>query len=98
MALIRVGSQVFNTDYIVRVRLNDSNSFSDNCVTLLVDEGAGTLTGDPNGFTGHWGLQSYSFYNEQANQLRGFFTSPDYVLDLTVPETTEAVQMTAGVE
>lgn len=98
MALIRVGNQVFNTDYIVRVRLNDSNSFSDNCVTLLVDEGAGSLTGDPNGFTGHWGLQSYSFYNDQANQLRGFFTNPVYVLDLTVPESNPAIPTTAGVE
>jgi len=95
MALIRVGSQVFNTDYIVRVRLNDSNSFSDNCVTLLVDEGSGSLNGDPNGFTGHWGLQAYSFYNDQANQLRGFFTSPEYVLDLTV---TEPLAMTTGGE
>jgi hypothetical protein len=41
MTLIRIGNHVFNTDYIVRVRLNDSNSFSDNCVTLLVDEGGG---------------------------------------------------------
>jgi hypothetical protein len=86
MTLIRIGNHVFNTDYIVRVRLNDSNSFSDNCVTLLVDEGGGSLNGDANGFTGQWGLQAYSFYNEQANQLRGFFTSPDYVLDLTVTE------------
>lgn len=95
MALIRVGSQVFNTDYIVRVRLYDSNSFSNNCVTLLVDEGAGEFNGDVNGMSGHWGLQSYSFYNEQADMLRGFFTSPDYVIDLTVPQP---VEMTTGAE
>ncbi|MBF2097628.1 MAG: hypothetical protein IGQ88_04540 [Gloeomargaritaceae cyanobacterium C42_A2020_066] len=83
MALLRLGDHVFNTDYIVRVRLNDVTAFSDNCVTLLVDEGMGTLTTGPDGTSGHWGVQAYAFYGDEADMLRGFFTDPGYVLDLT---------------